>query len=77
MGGANELRKSIKTIDWGKVHDKLSTHFITWYHIPPFAPHKAGCWERLVGMSKKLILDILNEKFFRDISGEELRTFFL
>ena len=72
VGGANELRKSIKTIDWDKVHDKLSNHLVNWYHIPPFSPHKAGCWERLVGMSKKLILDILNEKFFRDISGEDL-----
>ena len=29
-----------------------------------------------MGMSKKMILDILNEKFFRNISDEELRTFF-
>ena len=66
------MRKSIKTIYWDKVHDKLSNHLVNWHHIPPFSPHKAGCWGRLVGMSKNLILDILNEKFFRDISGEEL-----
>ena len=75
-GVDNELQKSLKTIDWRKVYDKISSHFVSLCHIPPFAPHKAGCWERLVGMSKKLILDILNENFFRDISGEELCTFF-
>ena len=36
----------------------------------------AGVWERLVGVTKSLILSTLASNYFRKISGEELRTFF-
>ena len=61
---------------WKNAADKLSQNGVEWKRIPPFSPEKVGSWERLVGLSKNLILSILSKNFFRKISGEELLTYF-
>ena len=39
---SSELAKSLKTIDWKGVVDKLSPRGVEWKHISPFAPKKVG-----------------------------------
>ena len=77
VGGEGvELKKAKLTIKWKNVVNKLVHHGIQWHHIPPFSPEMVGTGERLVGVSKNLVLSTLASNYFRKISGEELRTFF-
>ena len=43
----------------------------------PFSPEThGGSWERLIGVTKKILLSTLAANYFRKNSGEELRTVF-
>ena len=37
---------------------ELFKHGIKWEFNPPYAPHRGGVWERVVGLLKKLLLNI-------------------
>ena len=56
--------------------DSLSPSGIEWHHIHLFFQEKEGLWERLVCMTKYLIIFISAKQYFRKITGEELHTYF-
>ena len=51
------------------LHDlarRVSTRSIDWRFIPPGTPHQGGVWERLIGMSKRILYSIVGSKRLND-----------
>ena len=51
------------------LHDlarRVSTRSIDWKFIPPGTPHQGGVWERLIGMSKRILYSIVGSKRLND-----------
>ena len=51
------------------LHDlagRVSTRSIDWRFIPPGTPHQGGVWERLIGMSKRILYHLVGSKRLND-----------
>ena len=51
------------------LHDlarRVSTRSFDWKFIPPGTPHQGGVWERLIGMSKRILYSIVGSKRLND-----------
>ena len=44
---------------------------IEWRFLPPHAPHRGGCWERLIRSTKRILTSVLGKG---DVSYEVFRT---
>ena len=73
-GADNELKKAITHWnDDNQLTDKLSQRGIKWIFHPPYAPHFAGVWERLIKDVKRSLKSILRGSLVTD---HVLRTVF-
>ena len=59
-GADNELKKALALWNDNQLTDKLSQRGIRWVFNPPYAPHFAGVWERLIRNVKNALKTILN-----------------
>ena len=66
----------MESVNWGNIVNDLAGGGVTFCHLPPYCPEKAGCWERLVGVTKSLILSTFATNYIRKITEGELLTFF-
>nr|XP_034315801.1 uncharacterized protein LOC117685500 [Crassostrea gigas] len=57
-----------------KNHHFLSDSQIVWKFNPPHAPHMGGAWERLIGVSKRVLNAMLLDHQQRDITHDVLTT---
>ncbi|VDI27053.1 Hypothetical predicted protein [Mytilus galloprovincialis] len=53
----------------------LNDNRITWQFNPPHASHFGGAWERLIGVSRRILDSLLLENRFKDLTHEMLTTF--
>lgn len=58
-GADNELKKALALWNDTQLTDKLSQRGIRWVFNPPYAPHSAGIWERLIRNVKNALKTIL------------------
>jgi hypothetical protein len=63
-----ELKNAIMTVDFEKVASQSqncipNSEFTKFVNIPPGAPHFGGSWERMVGLIKRCLYKMLQEKF--------------
>ncbi|CAL8133047.1 unnamed protein product [Orchesella dallaii] len=65
-GAIKEMTKAISNEDYRKIMDENGLQEIRWSFIPPAAAHMGGAWERLIQSVKKVIKNILHEKYPRD-----------
>ncbi|CAL8087979.1 unnamed protein product [Orchesella dallaii] len=61
-GADKEIRLCIQQWDRSHIRDKLLHHGTEWHFIPPSAPHMGGSWERLVGLTKKILGKIMETR---------------
>lgn len=61
-GADNELKKYISELNQTKIVQEMTTQNINWHFIPPRAPHMGGSWERMIGLVKSILKNVINEQ---------------
>ena len=59
VGAAKELNANVVNVDGTEMKDHLSRKGITWKFNPPHASHMGGVWERLIGVSRRILDSLL------------------
>ena len=59
VGAAKELNANVVSVDGTEMKDYLSRKGITWKFNPPHASHMGGVWERLIGVSRRILDSLL------------------
>jgi len=65
-GATKELERAIGDESYRKTMHELGLEEIKWSFIPPAAAHMGGAWERLIQAVKKILKNVLHEKYPRD-----------
>lgn len=60
-GADKELTNHLLQFDQSKLEREMTTRGIAWHFIPPRSPHMGGSWERMVGVVKCSLQDVLRE----------------
>ncbi|TNN15961.1 Pol polyprotein [Schistosoma japonicum] len=71
VGGHMELQKCLKDSK-EKIHEELMKRDIEWKFNPPYASHRGGLWERLIGIIKRVLSAMIKGQSLTD---ETLETF--
>lgn len=61
-GADNELKKYIDELNQPRIEQEMTTQNIDWHFIPPRAPHMGGSWERMIGLVKSILKNVINEQ---------------
>ncbi|XP_033760782.1 uncharacterized protein LOC117342685 [Pecten maximus] len=72
IGATSDLGTTV--IESKDVKDFLSTHGATWVFNPPHASHFGGIWERMIGVSRRILDAMLLENKGKDLTHEVLTT---
>ncbi|XP_069108940.1 uncharacterized protein [Argopecten irradians] len=75
VGAAKELNADVIDIDSSDVRDFLSRKGITWKFNPPHSSHMGGVWERLIGVSRRILDSLLSGVAHKNLTHEVLTTF--
>lgn len=59
-GADNELREEFKKLDQSRIQEEFTTTEMSWSFIPPKASHMGGAWERMIGIVKKCMDDVIS-----------------
>lgn len=60
-GADKELTNQLLQFDQSKLEREMTTRGIAWHFIPPRSPHMGGSWERMVGVVKCSLKEVLRE----------------
>lgn len=71
-GADKELRREAAKLNHEKIAEKMAQLQIEWQFNPPLAPHMGGCWERMVGLVKKVIKQ--TTELSKHLPSEEVLT---
>lgn len=69
-GACRELQINSKP-----VQDYLADNGCTWIFNPPHASHMGGSWERMIGISRRILDSMLMDSNFSRLTHETLTTF--
>lgn len=58
-----------------KVHEYLSDNGCSWVFNPPHSSHMGGSWERMIGVSRRILKSMLQGPVHSKLSHEVLTTF--
>ena len=61
VGAAKELRADVVDIEGSQMKDFLAQKRITWRFNPPHASHMGGVWERMIGVSRRILDSLLRD----------------
>jgi hypothetical protein len=70
--GEKEMKKLLEDLNQSQIHAHLTQRQIQWNFLPPHASHMAGAWERLIGLTKRILSSLTNQQ---KLSDEALLTF--
>ena len=59
MGATEDLRIDTEFVEKGQVGKFLSSSGVKWKFNPPHASHMGGAWERLIGVSRRILDSML------------------
>ncbi|XP_075530085.1 uncharacterized protein LOC142563417 [Dermacentor variabilis] len=74
VGACTELKVSTTGPDHEKLGTFLSDHGCTWVFNPPHASHMGGVWERMIGVTRRILDSMLLENTSRRLTHEVLVT---
>ena len=75
VGATQDLSMIAQFVEDRNVQNFLNDNRITWQFNPPHASHFGGAWERLIGVSRRILDSLLLENRFKDLTHEMLTTF--
>jgi hypothetical protein len=75
VGATSELSIDPMFIEKEPVKGFLSNNKTSWLFNPPYAHHMGGAWERLIGVSRRILDGLLTENKGRNLTHEVLVTF--
>ncbi|XP_048759484.2 uncharacterized protein LOC125669080 [Ostrea edulis] len=75
IGATQDLSITAKFAEDVTVKNYLSNNNVTWLFNPPHAYHMGGAWERLIGVSQRVLNAMFLQQRHKDISHEVLSTF--
>jgi hypothetical protein len=74
VGAQNELNASLKEMDKEAVASYLDQQNCEWVFNPPHSSHTGGVWERMFGISRRMLDSMLTEISPRRLTHEVLST---
>lgn len=75
IGAAEEMRVNTIKVEEGPVQQFLDKSYITWIFNVPHSSHMGGVWERVIGMTRKILDSMLLESSGKPLTHETLATF--
>lgn len=75
LGALDAIQADAVYTGKGPIRDNLRNNRITWIFNPPHASHGGGSWERMIGISRKILDAILLNPNAKQLSHEILCTF--
>lgn len=75
VGATQDLSMIANFVEDCDVRNFLRENRVTWQFNPPHASHFGGAWERLIGVSRRILDSLLLENRFKDLTHEMLITF--
>ncbi|XP_069134244.1 uncharacterized protein [Argopecten irradians] len=75
VGAAKELDSTVINVDDPNFKSFLTRKGITWKFNPPHASHMGGVWERLIGVSRRILDALLLDVQGKKLTHEVLVTF--
>ncbi|XP_062585397.1 uncharacterized protein LOC134247072 [Saccostrea cucullata] len=75
IGAAEEMKVNTIRVEKGPVQEFLETSGITWKFNVPHASHMGGIWERIIGITRRILDSMLLESRFKPLTHEVLVTF--
>ena len=75
VGATDDLRIDSISVEDGPVKQLLYKSGTKWRFNPPYASHMGGSWERLIGVSRRVLESVLKEHSHLKLTHEVLSTF--
>ena len=75
VGATDDLRIDSINVEDGPVKQLLYKSGTKWRFNPPYASHMGGSWERLIGVSRRVLESVLKEHSHLKLTHEVLSTF--
>ena len=74
VGAHNELQSCFKEMDEGAIQSYLAAEGCDWIFNPPHASHAGGVWERMIGVTRRILDSIFADLGPRHLTHEVLST---
>ena len=74
VGAHNELQSCLKEMDEGAIQSYLAAEGCDWIFNPPHASHAGGVWERMIGVTRRILDSIFADLGPRHLTHEVLST---
>ena len=74
VGAHNELQAALKEMDKEGIQDYLVSQGCEWIFNPPQASHAGGVWERMIGVTRKILDSVLEGLEPSQLTHEVLST---
>jgi hypothetical protein len=75
IGAAEEMKVNTVKVEEGPVQQFQDKSYITWIFNAPHSSHMGGVWERVIGMTRKILDFMLLETCGKPLTHETLATF--
>jgi hypothetical protein len=75
LGAVDAIQAEAIYTEKGPVRDYLYNNKIIWTFNPPHASHRGGSWERMIGISRRILDSMLLNPNAKQLSHEVLCTF--
>ncbi|XP_037503363.1 uncharacterized protein LOC119378234 [Rhipicephalus sanguineus] len=75
VGACRELGINAKSLDSSDVGNFLSENGCTWAFNPPHASHMGGAWERMIGITRRILDSMLIQNRHHHLTHDTLATF--
>ncbi|XP_067613958.1 uncharacterized protein [Eurosta solidaginis] len=62
VGAQRELKEADRMLNFERISDEVTSRNIDWKFNCPSNPSSGGCWERLIGVVKRMLLKTLHEE---------------
>ena len=75
VGTVNEMNINVIEVENGPIKNFLQKHGISWIFNSPHSSHMGGVWERMIGVTRRILDAMLLEYGSRSLTHEVLTTF--
>ena len=74
IGAMDDLKFNVVNVEDVYVAECLARNKVTWKFNPPHSSHMGGAWERMIGMSRKILDNMLSKSVNKHLTHEVLVT---